>query len=185
MTGYARFIDDTEIEYSELNKEEYGERYGYFHDYIRDMAVCDCTFFNCKTIRDVSLPETFNHVGCHAFHGCERLTRCFIPETVKCIDEHAFSTCFNLQFLELPEGISEVSYCVCEHCPNLSIVKLPSTIRRIRVGAFSHCSNLTVIVFNGTVAQWNNIPKDRDWDLHCGEYAVRCNDGAIQMKFAN
>lgn len=184
MAGYARFIDDYEVEYQELRNKDLGKRFGYYDRYIVEKAVCDCTFMNCATLRDISLPEGFNHVGCHAFDGCERLIRCTMPLGIRCVDEHAFANCFNLQFLELPEGIDEVSYGVCEHCPSLSMVKLPSTIKRIKTGAFSYCGNLKLIIFNGTTAHWESIPKDRDWDLHCGEYDVRCLNGTVEVRFA-
>ena len=44
-------------------------------------------------------------------------------------------------------------------CWGLRSVTLPHSIKRIEDGAFEHCPALTAIVYEGTMAEWNNIDK--------------------------
>ena len=68
-------------------------------------------------------------------------------------------------------------------CPNLKTIYMPSTLQSISGRELFTWSNKTItIVYNGTMAQWNSIPKHVDWDLNHNIVAIECLDGTIQLK---
>ena len=64
-------------------------------------------------------------------------------------------------------------------CTNLTSITIPNSVTDIGNGAFEECSSLTSITFEGTIAQWNAISKDDDWDKHTGNYTVHCTNSDI------
>ena len=54
-----------------------------------------------------------------------------------------------------------------------------NSITKLEMRVFQDCTELTDIYFNGTIEEWNAIPKDSEWDLGTNEYTVHCIDGNI------
>lgn len=89
----------------------------------------------------------------------EGVTSITIPDSVRSIDDHAFSDCLFLTSITIGDGVTSIgSY------------------------AFSNCWILKSIKFNGTIAQWNAIPKGSNWDNGTAEYTVYCTDGEIKKQ---
>lgn len=64
-------------------------------------------------------------------------------------------------------------------CSGLISITIPGSVTSIGSSAFSGCSGLTKIEFKGTMAQWNAISKNNNWDYNTGSYTVYCTDGNI------
>ena len=61
--------------------------------------------------------------------------------------------------------------------PAVTEIILPGTIRRIGYRTLYHCYNLRDIHFQGTLAEWEALPKGKEWDIGTGIYTVHCTDG--------
>lgn len=56
-------------------------------------------------------------------------------------------------------------------------VRIAVTVTKIGAMAFSGCTGLTTIVYDGTLAQWENIQKLDGWKFGAGNFTVVCSDG--------
>jgi hypothetical protein len=77
-------------------------------------------------------------------------------------------------------GITAIgSYAFNEN--QLTSVVIPESVELIDEGAFMYGSNLTTIKFTGTMAQWNEIEKDMDWNFEVPATHVQCSDGQVEL----
>ena len=54
-----------------------------------------------------------------------------------------------------------------------------TSIKTIGNNAFHGCVSLAEINYLGTVAEWNKITLNNDWDFNTDEYVIHCKDGDI------
>lgn len=67
------------------------------------------------------------------------------------------------------------------NCKALKSVTL-SKINRLVNSSFYNCKELEEIVYEGTMEEWNAIPKGETWDFETGNFVVRCTDGVIEKE---
>ncbi|MBR6739049.1 MAG: leucine-rich repeat domain-containing protein [Oscillospiraceae bacterium] len=68
-----------------------------------------CAFRDCKTLTQVTTPDSVTRIGSRAFHNCHALAQITIPESVVRIDTHAFYGCASLRQLVLHDRLSDVN----------------------------------------------------------------------------
>ena len=61
--------------------------------------ISEKAFYNCTTLRYITLPENLKFIGSYAFYGCSSLYRTTIPANVEKIGIYAFSECNELAIL--------------------------------------------------------------------------------------
>lgn len=110
---------------------------------------------------DVIIPAEYNgktvtNIGYTAFYNCSSLTDIVISNSVTSIDSCAF--CW---------------------CDSLTSIVISDSVTFIGGEAFNNCGSLTSITYKGTIAQWNNISKESDWNSNTGKYTIHCTDGDI------
>ena len=66
-----------------------------------------------------------------------------------------------------------------EGCQNITSITIPTSIKTIGNNAFHGCVSLAEINYLGTVAEWNKITLNNDWDFNTNEYVIHCKDGDI------
>ena len=131
------------------------------------VRIEDDAFSNAKSLSDVVLPETVQHIGARAFFVTDlRMIR--IPAGVQTIGAIAFSICRNLTAIEVdPANTNYASYDgvlyskdfrTLIQCPagKTGIVTVPETVTAITQNAFSNCANLTAIRFMGNAPNWGS-----------------------------
>ena len=57
---------------------------------------------------------------------------------------------------------------------------ISKNVIKFEASSVTWCSNLTAIRYEGTVAEWNAIEKESDWDKGSDNYTVYCIDGEIK-----
>jgi hypothetical protein len=93
-----------------------------------------------------------------------------------------FDNCTNMIVApEIPDTMLNIEHGFY-NCNKLESITFPATIKKIGANAFRGCVALTSIIFEGTIAQWNVLPKDGDW----GENGVpatyvQCSDGQVAL----
>ena len=159
---------------------------------IKDSAFC-----NMKGIDSIVIPEGIKYIGGHAFEGCE-FKSIVLPKSLEYLSKYVFASCKNLEYFdlggykELPEGT--LFYCNAlrevvglENVTRLgryaldgnylTSIKLTSALQYIDEYAFGLTDSLGRVYFDGTVAEWNAIPKGYKWNDRLPATNVICNDG--------
>ena len=138
--------------------------------------VGDGIFKYCEALSSVTLSKNITKIN-EMFQSCESLKHIDIPDSVTQIDNGAFFWCNSLESVKLPEGLTEIGMHSFEHCISLKSIRIPKNVVKINPCAFQDCENLSSIEFDGTVEQWNKMPKCPDWDDKVPAKVVHCTDG--------
>ncbi len=122
------------------------------------------TFWNCKALEEIVLPEGITKLGSGMFGGCSSLTEVSIPSTLTTIPEYLFAQCKNLQE-----------------------VTLHSTLSKIELLAFNNAPISEINFVNGTKEQWKTVLTTSIADTNVNSitnifglnvcYLVNCSDG--------
>ena len=83
--------------------------------------------------------------------------------------------------IEIPDSVTSIGSSAFKNCNSLTSIEIPDSVTSIGDGAFYWCTSLTSITFVGTVAQWNAITKDPDWNYEIPATKVVCKDGEVAL----
>lgn len=110
------------------------------------------------------------------FNGCRVLEELYMPQNGQTdIIERMFFAC-GLTELTIPEGYTTIYTCAFEQA-NIKTLGLPSTISLLKTNAFFG-SSVTTINYNGTIAEWNAITKETNWN-YGKSFTIHCTDGDV------
>ncbi|MBO5541162.1 MAG: leucine-rich repeat domain-containing protein [Muribaculaceae bacterium] len=104
--------------------------------------ISDDAFSVCTNLKSINIPSTVTKLG-SAFYHCFSLESITIPEGIKKIDDLTFSTCRSLQSITIPESVTEIGAAVFRDCDALTEVVIPNAVTSIGNYAFQWCDNLT------------------------------------------
>ena len=102
-------------------------------------------FWNCKTLKSITLPESVQYIRDGAFKNCEALTHLEIPSSVREIGAGIFVGCKNLQSIVFPNSITKMGVVSFEGCTNIESVTLPNCVTEIAEKAFYYCNKLKTV----------------------------------------
>ena len=114
------------------------------------------------------------------------ITYMYNGENYRIIDDDkapGFSYMMIVETITIQEGFEKIQNGFC-HDMNLISVKLPSTLKKIHAAPFVNCSKLQKVEYNGTMAQWEAIQKDRGDDYNYGlpqDITIVCKDGNLTL----
>lgn len=103
-------------------------------------------FYNCTSLKEISLPDTLNSIGSSAFYNCTSLKNIKIPSKVSTIGLSTFKNCTSLEKVELSEGLLYIQESAFYDCSSLVDIQFPSTLKSIGQTAFYRNSSLTEII---------------------------------------
>lgn len=151
-----------------------------------------------KSITSIVIPEGIKEIGAHAFERCglESIT---LPKSIEKLGTGVFSYCRSLKYFdlggyhELPnytltgsdavievvglENVTKIGYYALNVGDGLRSIKLTSNLNYIAQYACSSASSLGRIYFDGTVDEWNAIPKGYEWNMLMKGMNIFCTDG--------
>ena len=102
------------------------------------------SFQNCKSLKNINLPNTLTYIGSYAFSSCTSLNHIDIPNSVTNIAIGAFKSS-GLVDIEIPSGVISLGSHVFESCSKLENVSIPTSVTSIPYYAFQSCTALTNI----------------------------------------
>ena len=102
------------------------------------------SFHNCKSLKNINLPNTLTYIGSYAFYSCTSLNHIDIPNSVTNIAIRAFESS-GLVDIEIPSGVISLGSNVFESCSKLENVSIPTSVTSIPYCAFQSCTSLTNI----------------------------------------
>lgn len=79
---------------SHPNPDGYGEVDGY-----------NGAFTNCKSIKEINIPNSVTNIGSFAFMGCSALESIKLPDGIIWLREACFKDCYNLKSITIPQGV--------------------------------------------------------------------------------
>ena len=86
-------------------------------------SIENYTFYNCRSLISIDIPENVTSIGSNAFYYCSSLTSVVIPDSVTSIHSSAFLGCSSLTSIVIGKGV-----------------------KLIGSGAFMGCSSLTTVI---------------------------------------
>lgn len=127
------------------------------------------SFYECKQLKSISLPDSVTSIGKSAFSGCYGLTEvnlpknltsigksafysCIltsvtIPDKVTSIGDTAFYNCQQLYKLTFSDSLTSIGNSAFYNCKKLSSITIPKNVTSIEKYAFGNCSNLNATTF--------------------------------------
>jgi hypothetical protein len=103
------------------------------------------SFYCCKGIKSVTIPNSVKSIGLYAFAECHNVTSIIIPNSVTSIEDGAFKTCINLKNLIIPNSVTSIGESVFTFCNGFTSIIIPNSVKSIGLYAFNQCINLTSI----------------------------------------
>ncbi|MCD8180423.1 MAG: leucine-rich repeat domain-containing protein [Firmicutes bacterium] len=76
---------------------------------VSGASMGDRAFYNCTSLKSVTLPNDLSSIGYQAFAECESLEEINIPTNVKTIGSNAFYNCRALKNVTMPDSITEIA----------------------------------------------------------------------------
>ncbi len=138
---------------------------------ITSGGLTDSAFYNCSSIKDITISRNITSIPSQAFKGCTALT--------------SLSLCGNKVeegSLVIPAGVSSIGYDAFYGCASLTQVTLPHTVSTIDNGAFAHCPSIVAfsvdtqnpnfctdtwgVLFNKTMSSLLYYPSSRVWPYY-------------------
>ena len=129
--------------------------YMYFGTLCNILKVAKSLFEGHTNLEHINflLPSKIEEIEEKAFKDCRSLKDIEIPENVKIIGDYAFKDCKNLKEIIFPEILETIGDSAFEGCESLDNVVVPPTVRRIGFNAFK---GVNFLRYDGTAegAPW-------------------------------
>lgn len=127
--------------------------------------INDFTFYGCKNLTDVSIPESVTYIGrsafefsgiasvhlsgvmeigMFAFDNCENLSDVTFPDSLTSIGEYAFSNTA-LTEVKLPDSVTRIGAYAFMRCVSLTEAYIPDSLEYLPNSIFSECSALEAV----------------------------------------
>lgn len=117
------------------------------------ISIEEYAFKSCHFLKKMDIPSGVNYIGIRAFDNCQSIEEIVVPEGVDIIEEGTFFSCMKLKNISLPNGITEIADKAFANCYELETIELPSTLKTIGEDAFNTCRSLTELdIPNGVAA---------------------------------
>ena len=121
-------------------------------------SIGEESFYYCRSLTSVTIPNSVTSIGLSAFANCTRLTSVTIPNSVTSIGYSTFSGCSSLTSVTFPNSVTSIGVWAFSDCRSLTSVTIPNSVTSIGDGAFSWCPSLSSI----SVDPDNTIYDSRD-----------------------
>lgn len=109
------------------------------------------SFFHCKGLKRVYVPESINWIGHMAFAHCYALQDLRLPETIQTVNANGFYMC-NLREFAFPSGIASVPQYFCGSNKALQKITIPEDVTSIGEWAFGGAEALRELTIPKNVA---------------------------------
>ena len=132
-------------------------------NYTDGMLYIDNCLLDAKTDLSgkITVKDGTRLIAGYTFYGCKEITEIVLPETVQEIGDYAFRSCKKLQGINIPEGITVLRRGTFGYCDDLGTyghrLILPNSLVTVEREVFSGCYNLRGIIFPENVRSIGNL----------------------------
>lgn len=121
------------------------------------IQIADSAFYNCASLKSVTIPKSVTRIGNGAFRNCTGLTSVTVANGITDINHNTFSNCKSLTSIIIPIGVQTIGYNAFYNCTSLNSITIPNSVTSIGMYALYKCDNLTNIYFDGSQAEWDAL----------------------------
>ena len=178
---YGKYIGDYNNPYAVL-MEMTNETLSSYEIHEDTKIIANRVFTACSRLTNITIPDNVTSIGEYAFSSCDALTSITIGDSVTSIGSFAISFCPSLTSVIIGDSLSVISDYAFSNCDALTSITLGDSVTSIGSRAFGSCSVLESFTFEGTVEQWNAIPKGERWNFNVPATEVICSDGTVPLK---
>ena len=111
----------------------------------------DYTFQSCPSLTSVTIGNSVTNIGAWAFYECSSLTTVNIPNCVTSIGDYAFCGCSSLTSITIPNSVTSIGNDTFTGCSGLTSVTIPNSVTSIGKFAFRGCSGLSSVTIPNSV----------------------------------
>lgn len=144
-------------------------------------SIGEYAFSGCESLNSINIPDSVTSIEDYAFGDCSYLTSVTIPTSVTSIGRKAFACCFKLPAIIIPNSVTSIGSWAFAGCYNLTNITIPASVKSIGGMVLLGCNLITSIIFQGTVAQWNEIELSNGWNHEVPVTIIHCTDGDVEM----
>lgn len=113
--------------------------------------IRDNAFFNCSSLKQISLPSSIKEIGHHTFYACSALESIVLPQSLEELGMGAFSGCSSLSAITIPETLSVLPEACFQTCVSLTEIVIPNGVNIIDDKCFIGCNSLSYVSIGGQV----------------------------------
>lgn len=114
------------------------------------------SFYNCKSLESIVIPEGVKEIGYHCFYNCTGLASITLPEGITRLADFCFAECTSLSSITLPNSITDIGKDCFFGCTGLESVTLPEGITVLPKGCFDSCSSLVSVNLPSSILSLGN-----------------------------
>jgi cell surface protein len=111
--------------------------------------IRDNAFYECRTLKQILLPETIKKIGHHCFYKCSALEGIELPECTSEIGMGCFSECSSLSYAVIPDSLEILPDSCFRNCTSLTEIIIPQNVTEIEKFCFSGCNSLSDVSLSG------------------------------------
>lgn len=180
----------------------------------KNSSLSEYSFYNCRGLTSITLPDNISTIGSNAFSGCTALANVYVKDIKLWCNisfENAYANPLSyggtlnaggtaVKTLNVPSEITKIKQYSFAGYEKLESVYFESSITQIDKGAFDGCSSLTSVTYNGKYSDWKKVTvatgNDELKKIVCkclkqpygdisGDDLVDGNDAVIMLKYFN
>lgn len=120
-------------------------------DGCRVTEIRDNAFYECGSLKHITLPNTIEKIGHHAFYACFSLESITIPDSVTELGMGCFCGCEDLTSVALSNSIVRLPESCFRSCTSLKSITIPQNTAEIGDFCFSGCTSLSSVSLSDSV----------------------------------
>ena len=121
---------------------------------VLDGAVCNNAFYDCVSLKSVTLGDKVTSLGNDAFRGCTSLQEIVIPNSVKWVGTYCFYGCTVMKSAVIGDGLTNVKEYTFANC-GLEKIIIGDNITSIGNYAFKECRGMKSAVLGNGLTKVN------------------------------
>ena len=109
------------------------------------VAIGNNAFRKCKSLKEITLPNTIRTIDNKAFYYCDSLTHVDIPNSVTTIAGEAFWICQSLEEAIIPNSVTTIGFDAFRNCTAMRRVVIGENVTSIGTTCFMYNPNITEV----------------------------------------